>query len=350
MMGTAQASVPPTLSIIVPTYRGGPRIYGNLVKLDHALAAIGEAYEIIVVSDGDSDNTLNEARRLDAPHVRVCHYTRNMGKGFALRYGVTRSHGEIVTFIDGDGDIDPVQIALYLRIMRENSADVVVGSKRHRDSAVVYPLLRRIYSATYQALLRLLFDLQVRDTQVGLKLFKREVLAAVLPRIVVKRYAFDLELLVVAHHLGFSHIVEAPVRIGQRFSSTINRHAIMSMLVDTAAIFYRKNVLRYYDHPHAPVALDSLSALIDAELAADEQRIARNVAHWLIDSSIGKLRRCYTLGRTLLHRLIGGDGDVVEFEPAGDVVEFEPAGDVVEFEPAGDVVEFEPAEERRARG
>jgi len=52
-----------------------------------------------------------------------------MGKGFALRYGVARSRGQIVTFIDGDGDIDPAQIALYLRIMRTSAADIVVGSQ-----------------------------------------------------------------------------------------------------------------------------------------------------------------------------------------------------------------------------
>jgi len=296
MTGTAPASVPPTLSIIVPTYRDGARIYNNLLKLDHALGAIGEEYEIIVVSDGNVDNTHDEARRLDVPHVQVYHYNRNMGKGFALRYGMVRSRGAIVTFIDGDGDIDPGLIAAYLKIIRKTGADVVVGSKRHPESSVVYPLLRRIYSMTYQALLRLLFNLDVRDTQVGIKLFRREVLTAVLPRIVVKRYAFDLELLVVARHLGFTRVVEAPVRIGQRFSSTINRRAIMSILWETAAIFYRKNILHYYDRAHGPVALASLAAATDAELyaAMDEQRIARNVAAWLLRGVARTIGSCYT--------------------------------------------------------
>lgn len=307
MTGTLPASIPanprlaqPILSIIVPTYRDGARIYDNLARLDGALAAIGEPYEIIVVSDGNVDNTHDEARRLDAPHVHVYHYARNMGKGFALRYGVARSRGEIVTFIDGDGDIDPAQIAVYLRIMRESGADIVVGSKRHRDSQVVYPALRRVYSVTYQALLRILFRLTVRDTQVGLKLFRREVLAAVLPRIVVKRYAFDLELLVVAHHLGYSHVMEAPVRIGQRFSSTINHRAIMSILIETAAIFYRRNVLRYYDECHIHVPLD---AQVEAELSAsavEEQRIVHNVSLWLARGLLTNMRRCYTGGRRWL--------------------------------------------------
>ncbi len=294
-METSRASAPPTLSIIVPTYRGGPRIYDNLVKLDHALAAIGETYEIILVSDGDVDETYDEATRLDAPHVRVYHYLPNMGKGFALRYGVVRSHGCIVTFIDGDGDIDPGQIALYLRIMRESDADIVIASKRHPDSRVIYPPLRRLYSATYQALLRILFHLEVRDTQVGLKLFRREVLATVLPRIVVKRYAFDLELLVVARHLGFTRVVEAPVTIGQRFSSTINRQAIIVILQETAAIFYRRSILRYYDTRHNIVPFEALPAHTEAELASvmDEREIGRNVARWLAHSCVDLVRHAY---------------------------------------------------------
>jgi glycosyltransferase involved in cell wall biosynthesis len=225
-----------------------------------------------------------------------------MGKGFALRYGVARSRGQIVTFIDGDGDIDPAQISAYLQIMRETGADIVVGSKRHPASQVIYPPLRRLYSAVYQLLLRLLFRLEVRDTQVGLKLFRRAVLAAVLPRIVVKRYAFDLELLVVARHLGFSHVVEAPVRIGRRFSSTINRRAIVSILWETAAIWYRRNVLRYYDRCHGPVALDNLPAVTETELstAAEEQPIMRSVALWLMAGCVRMRRNGYSEGRVAI--------------------------------------------------
>ena len=318
MPGTAHDSISPTLSIIVPTYRNGPRIYDNLVHLDQSLSKIGEPYEIIVVSDGDSDDTYDEAQRLNVPHIRAYHYARNMGKGFALRYGVTRSHGQIVTFIDGDGDINPDQIAVYLTIMRATGADIIVGSKRHPASKVIYPPVRRLYSATYQALLRVLFRLEVRDTQVGLKLFRREVLAAVLPRIVVKRYAFDLELLVVARHLGFSRVVEAPVRIGVRFSSTINRQAILSILWETAAIFYRRSVLRYYDRPHGVVTLDALATMAEDELAAlDEQRIMHNVLRWLARPVTRTLRRYLPArrGAVTTHPLPDtdyGDQDIAE--------------------------------------
>ena len=237
------------LSVIVPTYRCAARIYANMCRLSAALDEMPYTHEILVVSDGNTDGTDREITRLsdDCPNLHALHYGRNQGKGYALTYGVARSRGRLITFIDGDGDIDPQQITTYVELMERENADIVVGSKRHPDSEVVYPPLRRLYSWGYQALLRVLFDLEVRDTQVGLKVFRRHVLEAVLPRIVVKRYAFDLELLVVACHLGYCRIVEAPVAIGQRFSSTIGVRAVRNILHDTLAIFYRKHILRYYD-------------------------------------------------------------------------------------------------------
>ena len=100
----------------------------------------------------------------------------------------------------------------FLRSCFARNADVVIGSKFHPESRVEYPRLRRIYSFFYYMLVRTLFGLPVRDTQTGIKLFKREVLERVLPRVLVKRFAFDLELLANAHHFGY-RIVEAPVEV-----------------------------------------------------------------------------------------------------------------------------------------
>jgi len=72
--------------------------------------------------------------------------------------------------------------------------------------------------------------------------------------VLVKRYAFDLELLVVAHHLGYRRIVEAPIEIQEQFSTTTNLRAAFRVLVDTAAIFYRLRIIRYYDGEHRTVA------------------------------------------------------------------------------------------------
>jgi hypothetical protein len=95
----------------------------------------------------------------------------------------------------------------------------------------------------------------VRDTQTGLKLLKRPVLAQVLPLLAVKRFAFDLELLVVAHHLGYRRIAEAPIELTFQFESTISALTSFQILWDTAAILYRLRILRYYDRRRRELGL-----------------------------------------------------------------------------------------------
>jgi len=234
------------LSVVVPAYREGPRIYDNLQRLVAELDQLGSDYEVLVVSDGNTDRTAEEAERVSSPRVTVLQYPVNRGKGFALGYGVGRSTGELVTFIDADMELDPSEIKRFIELLHEQDADIVIGSKRHRLSRVHYPIFRRLQSFVYQVLIRLLFDVGVRDTQTGLKLFRRQVLADALPLIAVKQFAFDLELLVVARLLGYTRVVEAPIQLSYRFSSTISPGAVYRILWDTAAIFYRLHVTHYY--------------------------------------------------------------------------------------------------------
>ena len=242
---------PPQLSVIVPAYKEGRHIYRNMQRLLRELQATGRDYEVILVSDGNTDDTVAEATRVGSPNLRVLSYERNMGKGYALTYGIQYCGGELVTLIDADMELDPRAIEDFIVLMQNGDYDVVVGSKRHPDSRVSYPTFRRVQSWAYQMLIRILFNLNVRDTQTGLKLFRRHVLVDVLPRLAVKRFAFDLELLVVAHHLGYRKIAEAPISLDYQFSSTIGPQAVFDALWDTAAIFYRRYVLRYYDRaPH----------------------------------------------------------------------------------------------------
>jgi len=241
------------LSVVVPAYREGPRIHDNLLRLLKVLDGLSEPYEVLVVSDGNTDETVSEARRVGSDRVSVLDYASNMGKGFALGYGMRQARGLFVAFIDADMEIDPVAIPTFLSIMRRTGSDIVVGSKGHRLSIVHYPVYRRFQGWVYKLLIRLLFNLHVRDTQTGVKLFRSQVLFEALPRLAVKRFAWDLELLVVAHHLGYRKIVEGPIRLDYRFESTVRLSSAWRVLWDTAAIFYRLRFLRYYDRPVAPV-------------------------------------------------------------------------------------------------
>lgn len=237
----------PELSVLVPAYREGPRIHDNLVRLLGALDETGIDYEVVVVSDGNTDGTVAEAERVGSPRVRVMAYPVNEGKGFAIMHGVGQARGALISYIDADMEIPPESIGRCVALQREGGWDIVVGSKRHPESQVQYPWTRRFQSWVYQVLIAVLFQLDVSDTQTGLKLFRGEVLRAVVPLLAVKRFAFDLELLVVARKLGFRRIVEVPVSIAYKFETTTGVRAVYNALWDTAAIFYRLHFLRYYD-------------------------------------------------------------------------------------------------------
>ena len=117
------------------------------------------------------------------------------------------------------------------------------------DSKIIYPWHRKIVSRVYFFLIKILFGLPIHDTQTGLKLFKAEVLEKVLPKILVKEFAYDLEVLVNARHLGY-RIVEAPVVVhSQKRYGRIGIRSIYKTWIDTLAIFYRLNILKYYDQP-----------------------------------------------------------------------------------------------------
>ncbi len=238
-----------SLSIIMPAFNEAESIKRALSETARTMKALGSDYEIIVVDDGSTDATraIAESVAKKDKHVKVVGYATNIGKGFALKFGSRFFSKSLVSFFDADLDIPPRQIKVFLDTMRQTGADIVVGSKLHPKSKINYPFSRRVMSYFYNLLVRLLFQLDLKDTQTGLKLFRASALKKIMPRIAIKRFAFDLELLVIARKFGYS-IVEAPIEIDYGcIGSTVNPLAILGIFVDTCAIFYRKNILHYYD-------------------------------------------------------------------------------------------------------
>ena len=232
------------LSVVIPCHNGGPGLGPLVEKLSGDLDGIPS--EIIVVSDGSTDETARVAERVGLEKVRVLHYPRRMGKGHALRIGLAEAGGRYVAFMDADGDIDPEGLRPFLALMELYHPDIVLGSKRHPLSEVTYPPLRRAMSWTYHKVTRVLFRVNVRDTQTGLKLIRQDVLAAVLPQMFEKRFAFDLEFLVVARLMGFTRVFEAPVRLNYQFGSHVDAQAVVRIMADTGAVFFRRYILNSY--------------------------------------------------------------------------------------------------------
>lgn len=237
----------PKLSIVIPAYKEEKNIYRTIDTIVKAHDCLNYSYEVIVVVDGSPDKTAEKAREHKSKNVRVFEYHPNHGKGYALKFGTTKAIGDIITFTDAGGDFDPKQFDKFVQLMEIFDADFVLGSKRHPASRVNYPLKRRIFSKIYQMMIRILFGLNVTDTQAGLKFLKRDIAKDVMPRVLVKQYAFDLEMLVIAHQLGYHRVFEAPIELDfNAVGSGINFKTIRKMIIDTLAVFYRAKILNYY--------------------------------------------------------------------------------------------------------
>lgn len=240
------------LSLIIPTYKQEKTIKKDLKRIKELLDGISYPYEIIVVVDGILDKTMQKAKQAHFTKIKIVGYKHNKGKGYAVRFGVAHAKGDLVAFLDGGMDLNPKALRAMLLIMEQEKCDIVIGSKLHPLSKVKYPLQRKVLSWGYRSLVQALFGLSVRDTQVGVKLFRREVLVKVLPRLLVKKFAFDIEILAVSHHVGYTKILEAPIQLRfNNWSSITSKNflkPVFNMLWDTLAVYYRLRILHYYDN------------------------------------------------------------------------------------------------------
>lgn len=247
-----QKASPKLLSLIIPVYRQEKTIAKNLRQILGELDLLRIPVEVIVVIDGQDDRSYEEAKKVKSPNLTIVGYKTNHGKGYAVRYGMAKSHGDIVGFLDAGGDLKIGSFSMMLEHFRWYNADIIVGSKRHPVSKVNYPRERKILSWAYQLLIHFLFGLNIRDSQAGMKLYRRMVLEDVLPRLLVKKFAFDIEILAVAYRLGYRRIYESPIELDFTGSSTITSRnlwkVIFNTLWDTMAVFYRLKILEYYDN------------------------------------------------------------------------------------------------------
>lgn len=248
------------LSILLPCRNlGRETIIRNLSRLRTLLEGKGFPFTLIPIDDGSTDDTGAAITAFAADHPAVCTpliLEANHGKGAALLAGIPVAKTAFILFLDGDLDLDPITLPAFCDIAEATRADCVIGSKRHPAAQVNYPWHRRLFSALYHALTRRLLGPCVSDTQSGMKLFRKEAMDYAAGRILVKHFAFDLELLTVLHGGGFT-IAEAPVCIpnfGNKLGC-LTLSVIYKTLVDTLAIAYRARLLNYYRslHPLQPM-------------------------------------------------------------------------------------------------
>lgn len=239
-------------SLIIPVYKQASTIKKNIEDILDTLSVLNIPFEIIPVVDGEFDTSMKELEKIRDTRVKPVGYKTNHGKGYAVRYGFSHADGDVIGFMDAGGELKSSALPYMLTQFEFEKCDAIIGSKRHPDSKIYYPTYRKMFSWVYQKLVRLLFGLNIRDSQVGMKIYSRKLLEQVLPRMLVKQFAFDIEILAVSYYLGFRNIKEAPVEIDFIFATTTivwkkMFYVVFNMVKDTLAVFYRLRILHYYD-------------------------------------------------------------------------------------------------------
>jgi len=227
------------VSILMPAYQLESTIGDNIDRVVSVVADWPDV-EVIVVNDGSSDETGPCIEKAAVRHdcVLAIGYSNNRGKGGALQEAFAHSSHDVVVFLDSDLDLPPEQLPGFLNEFERIGVDTLVGAKRKAMTPGRYPALRRVLSMTFAVVNRILFRLPVRETQTGLKVFRRAVLEDTLPALQTMRYAFDLELLVRIRKAGGS-MTESPVALAKGASSGLSISTLWEMGRDTVKIWFR---------------------------------------------------------------------------------------------------------------
>lgn len=225
------------LSVIVPAYKEERTILNSLKILVTELCQLDIPFEVIVICDGYEDKTFLEATKYGDP-IKVIGYETNMGKGYAVRRGISECKGDIIVFIDADMEIKPSGIGQLLNLMTETGADSVIGSKRHPSSHVNYPFFRKMQSILLQKIIKIFFSLNLKDTQTGLKIFRGSLLKEILPTLTIDGFAFDIEILLMIQKFGGS-IIEGPIQLSYNYESSTALRSSIIVAIDVLKLFFR---------------------------------------------------------------------------------------------------------------
>ena len=235
----------PEISIIIPCYNLENIVKTTVKNILENLEKFSDSFEILIVNDGSTDNTLEVIQDIKNNHecIHVITYSQNKGKGYAVKTGILQSIGSYIVFIDGDLDITSDAIQNYIEEL--NNFDLVIGSKSLQSSEIEIRQSRKILSDIFSSIVKFLTGLKIQDTQVGFKVGNGDDLRKIFKIMNIDGFAFDVELLVIATKLNL-RIKEMPVKL--KIMKSFRFNSAVEMFYDVLKITYNYKILHKFDH------------------------------------------------------------------------------------------------------
>tara|TARA_Y100000590_G_scaffold152753_1_gene175399 strand:- start:3582 stop:4298 length:717 start_codon:yes stop_codon:yes gene_type:complete len=217
-----------SLSIIIPLYNEERRIFKSLTKIKKFINQNKKKkIEIIFVSDGSSDQTNKIIDFFIKKNKRICKfnfikYSKNIGKGHAVKKGVLKSKNSWILMCDADMSVDPNQFNEWFKSKKIiNNKTAYFGSRSHKKSQIKASIIRIFLGIFFRLLIKILFNIKLMDTQCGFKVFHKKYALKVFKKINSSRFAFDVELVIILKKNNIE-IKELPLKWTHKSGSKLN--------------------------------------------------------------------------------------------------------------------------------
>jgi len=226
------------LSVVIPVYNEEKRIINTLGSIGNFLAKQKYASEVLIVSDGSTDRTIEVVKPFAAKisNLRIIDNKENHGKGYVTRQGMLEAKGERRVFMDADNSTSLEQVDKFLPFF-EQGYDVVIGDRDLKESkiAVRQSRFKEALGDFGNFLIQSLAVPGIEDTQCGFKVFSKKASEEIFKKMTIDRWGFDIEALALALKLGYK-IKTVPVTWVNDPNSKVKLSGYINTFVELARI------------------------------------------------------------------------------------------------------------------